>query len=67
MHRVELMVVDNSYVVYEHDDLLVFDVRDDAEGRDGWFGAWEGAVRPQLAWETEQLLASDTALERAGD
>ncbi len=56
MHRVSLMVVENSTsVVFETDDLLMFDVRDDPMGRDGWFGRWEGAVRPQLAWETEQL------------
>ncbi|MGY1670988.1 ABC transporter ATP-binding protein [Geodermatophilus sp. SYSU D00710] len=64
LHRVELMVVENSnYVIYEIEDILVFDVRDDAAGREGWFGSWEGAVRPQLTWETEQLL-DDDALER---
>jgi lipopolysaccharide transport system ATP-binding protein len=64
MHRIELMVVENgSYVIFEIDDLLVFDVRDDAAGREGWFGRWEGVVRPQLAWETEQLTDDDAAVE----
>ncbi|MGY1664587.1 ABC transporter ATP-binding protein [Geodermatophilus sp. SYSU D00696] len=64
MHSIQLMVVENgSYVIFEVDDLLVFDVRDDAAGREGWFGRWEGAVRPQLAWETEHLLDSGPAVE----
>jgi len=59
LHRVELMVVDSNQVVYQLDDLLDFDVRDDGEGREGWFGRWEGAVRPQFEWETEQLVDAD--------
>jgi lipopolysaccharide transport system ATP-binding protein len=63
MHRIELMVVEDVHVIYQFDDLLVFDVRDDAAAREGWFGSWEGAVRPQLAWETEQLLEDDLGVE----
>ena len=64
MHRIELMVVqDGHYLVHQIDDLLVFDVRDVAASRDGWFGSWEGAVRPQLAWRTEQLLEGDPTCE----
>ena len=33
----------------------------------GWFGRWEGAVRPQLMWDTERILESDVALEDARD
>ena len=32
-----------------------------------WFGPWEGAVRPQLAWQTEQLLEGDPIFEAACD
>ncbi|WP_101948159.1 ABC transporter ATP-binding protein [Mycobacterium sp. 3519A] len=68
MHRIELMVIgDGNYLIYQVDDLLVFDVRDVSASRDGWFGEWEGAVRPQLAWETEQLLESDPACGAARD
>jgi lipopolysaccharide transport system ATP-binding protein len=68
VHRIELMVVENSsHVIFQMDDLLVFDVRDDGSSRDGWFGRWEGAVRPQLMWDTERILESDAALEDARD
>jgi lipopolysaccharide transport system ATP-binding protein len=68
LHTVELMVVENSHhVIFEIDDLLVFDVRDDAAGREGWYGSWEGAVRPQLAWETELLDRGVVGLEAAHD
>ncbi|SFT33871.1 lipopolysaccharide transport system ATP-binding protein [Geodermatophilus amargosae] len=55
-YRVELMVVEGSRAIYKQDEILVFEVRDDPHSRDGWFGSWEGAVRPQLSWETEQLV-----------
>ena len=62
MHRVELMVVkDQSEVIYRHDDLLMFDVRDVVEMRSAWFGKWGGAVRPKLQWCTE-LLQADASL-----
>lgn len=31
----------------------MFEVRDVGNTREGWFGEWEGAVRPRLDWETE--------------
>jgi lipopolysaccharide transport system ATP-binding protein len=68
MHRIELMVIEGRhYLIYQIDDLLVFDVRDVAASREGWFGSWEGAVRPQLAWRTEQLLEGDPTYEAAYD
>ncbi|MEX5721412.1 ABC transporter ATP-binding protein [Geodermatophilus maliterrae] len=65
-YRIDLMVVEGNRAIYRHDEILVFEVRDDPGSRDGWFGSWEGAVRPALAWETEQL-AGDAALETALD
>jgi lipopolysaccharide transport system ATP-binding protein len=57
LHRIDLNVVEGSaYVIFHIVDVLLFDVRDDASARDGWYGDWAGAVRPQLAWETEQLI-----------
>jgi lipopolysaccharide transport system ATP-binding protein len=58
-YRVDLMVVEREQAIFREDEILVFDIRDDPHSRDGWFGSWEGAVRPQLAWETEQLVAAD--------
>jgi lipopolysaccharide transport system ATP-binding protein len=64
MHRIELMIIaDGSHLIHQEDDLLIFDVRDDAVGREGWFGTWEGAVRPQLAWQTELLLPGEVLPE----
>lgn len=67
IYRIELMFVESNRVIYKADEILVFEVRDDPSGRDGWFGSWEGAVRPQFAWETEQLIDRDAALESAHD
>ncbi|BDZ44154.1 ABC transporter ATP-binding protein [Naasia aerilata] len=68
LHRVELLVVENSaYVIFHMEDALLFDVRDDPIGREGWYGNWEGAVRPQLAWETRQLEAGAAIPEAMRD
>ena len=67
MHRIELMVVESDSVIYQIDDLLVFDVRDDPSSRQGWYGTWEGAVRPQLEWETERLHDGEVDVESLVD
>jgi lipopolysaccharide transport system ATP-binding protein len=66
-YRIELLVVDSNRVIHKEDEILVFEVRDDPYSRDGWFGAWEGAVRPQVAWETVQLLDEEAAMESIVD
>jgi len=39
-------------VLYEHRDLLLFEVADIVEDRGEWFGRWPGVVRPNLEWAT---------------
>jgi lipopolysaccharide transport system ATP-binding protein len=56
LHRVRLLVVkDQAVPIFILDDALVFDVNDAIERRSAWYGKWEGAVRPNLEWKTEQL------------
>jgi len=55
-YRVLLSVIkDDSYVIYQHEDALVFEVQDSAELRRGWYGEMVGIVRPLLKWTTEQI------------
>ena len=56
-YRVKLLIVkDGNNVICTCDDLLVFEVIDNlTEMRAGWFGKWQGMVRPNLAWRTEHL------------
>jgi lipopolysaccharide transport system ATP-binding protein len=65
-HRVLLYIVeDQSIVLSRHEDVLVFDVVEAPGERQGWFGKWEGAVRPKLQWTTElieQGAPADSAL-----
>ena len=59
--RVHLHVVrDQSVVLSTHEDILSFDVRDDAESRPNWYGKWPGALRPMLDWGTELLEPART-------
>ena len=56
LHRVLLLVVkDQGTVILSVSDALVFNVLDAVERRGEWHGKWEGAVRPDLVWETEYL------------
>ncbi len=61
VHRIELLVVaDARHVIHRMDDVLVFEVRDAGDEREGSYEPWPGAVRPRLAWETEHLLPVDS-------
>jgi len=42
-------------VLYQHTDLLRFEVQDIAEDRGDWFGRWPGTVRPDLRWTTSAV------------
>jgi len=54
--RVQLYVVkDQSVVLSTHEDVLAFDVREDAASRKFSYGKVIGAVRPVLDWNTEQI------------
>ena len=61
VHRIELLVVEDlRRVIHRMEDVLVFDVRESEERPDGWYERRVGAVRPRLAWETQQLIAVDS-------
>jgi lipopolysaccharide transport system ATP-binding protein len=56
MYRVTFCLYrDGHELVYWFDEVLLFDVRDIAEGRDAWYGKWVGTVRPALQWDTTEL------------
>jgi lipopolysaccharide transport system ATP-binding protein len=55
-HRVHLYVIkDQTQVLFDIDDILVFHVQEAAERQSGWYGKWIGAVRPNLDWQTEMI------------
>ena len=67
IHRIHLYVVrDQNVVIYQHEDILVFEVRDDPNLREHWFGKWSGAVRPDLKW-TIELVSESTGTESLED
>jgi lipopolysaccharide transport system ATP-binding protein len=58
LHRVSFALAKGHETVFWLDDAVVFDVRDNLEMRDSWYGKWEGAVRPRLEWHTEAIAES---------
>jgi lipopolysaccharide transport system ATP-binding protein len=56
VHRVSLLVVqDGDTVIYQHPDIISFDVSDPGKREGVWFGKEPGAVFPALQWTTEYL------------
>jgi lipopolysaccharide transport system ATP-binding protein len=54
MYWVELLIVqDESTLIYQQHEILVFDVLDEAKWRGAWHGKWPGAVRPIFEWQTQ--------------
>jgi len=52
-YRVQLMIVrDTSTILYNHQSLLTFEVRDVPRPY-SWYGKWIGVVRPKLEWDHE--------------
>ena len=55
VHRIELVVSrDHVNMEFRKEDIVVFEVLE-SETPKPWEGNWRGAVRPMLAWSTEQL------------
>jgi lipopolysaccharide transport system ATP-binding protein len=55
-YRVSLVVFkDSATVVHREQDALVFEIQDNVEDRNGWYGKWAGVIRPKLYWSTELL------------
>ncbi len=52
-HLRVLVVKNQSEILVQLNEALVFEVRDNREGSGNWFGEWSGAVRPKLVWETQ--------------
>jgi lipopolysaccharide transport system ATP-binding protein len=55
VHRVAIHLAKNDETLMQEEDALTFDVRDDAEKRYGWYGKWEGAIRPMFDWDMELI------------
>jgi lipopolysaccharide transport system ATP-binding protein len=52
-YKIMIMIVkDRSTCLYQHDDVLAFEVQD-VERDSLWHGKWLGAVRPMLKWTSE--------------
>jgi lipopolysaccharide transport system ATP-binding protein len=66
-YRVSLLVIkDCATVVHRENDALVFEIQDNAEDRNGWYGKWNGVIRPKLYWSTE-LVEPLNSREEVGE
>jgi len=61
-YKIMIMIVkDRSTSLYQHDDVLVFEVQD-VERDSHWHGKWLGVVRPTFEWTTDYLGQRDKAV-----
>ena len=56
MHRIDLRISKNGQILMRDEQALTFDVHDSAQQRDGWYGEWEGAIRPMFEWQESVSL-----------
>ena len=56
LHRVEFRVLIDGEDEWRANDVLTFDILDVSDFRAGWYDDWEGAIRPMLPWQREQLV-----------
>jgi lipopolysaccharide transport system ATP-binding protein len=55
LYRIALDVQEDGEVTLSVPDLLTLDVLDSETDRFGWYGKWEGVVRPRLGWQRKRL------------
>jgi lipopolysaccharide transport system ATP-binding protein len=65
IHRVAIHLGKNNKTLVQNEDALTFDVHDTAEQRDGWYGKWEGTIRPIFDWDVEIISSSANRTMRA--
>ncbi|MCT2401507.1 polysaccharide ABC transporter ATP-binding protein [Novosphingobium mangrovi (ex Huang et al. 2023)] len=58
MYRISLGLNEGGEQVIEAQNVLALDVLDNDADRYGWFGKWDGVIRPRFAWEREMIAAS---------
>ena len=64
LYRVRIRIVrDSSVMLLKLDEALVFDVRDSADRRTGWYGKYRGVVRPVFDWRTEPVSGTSAREE----
>lgn len=55
LYRLALNVQEGGEVTLSVPDLLTLDVLDSETDRFGWYGKWQGVVRPRLQWHRTRL------------
>jgi lipopolysaccharide transport system ATP-binding protein len=59
VHRISLLVVQNGdTVIFQHDDIISFEVTDVKTRQGTWYGKEPGAVLPMMDWTVEYLNGS---------
>jgi lipopolysaccharide transport system ATP-binding protein len=60
-YRVVLNFLKNqSTLIHREEEVLMFDVVDAIKGRSGWYGQWDGVIRPKLEWRTQLVAGLDS-------
>ena len=54
-YSISLVFRDRDEVLLELPHVLEFQILDSEDGRDGWFGKWDGVLRPRFLWKIEAV------------
>lgn len=61
VYRVAVEFQDKEVALYRHPAILTFGVLDNSERRGGWYGRWDGVIRPMLKWTTSAVDAEGSS------
>lgn len=59
-YRLHVVLLQGGEEVLDMPDAMTFEVLDSDRDRDGWYGEWEGVMRPRFEWRAEPLPALAT-------
>jgi lipopolysaccharide transport system ATP-binding protein len=54
-YSISLAFRDRDELLLELPHVLEFQILDSEDGRDGWFGKWDGVLRPRFLWRMEAV------------
>lgn len=59
IYNVSIQAVEDAVSIYQHSQILNFEVYDAEQSGGYFFGKWPGIVRPKLEWESHNLIPTE--------
>lgn len=64
-YRLSISLADDEGPPLDVQDVVAFDLLDSDCDRRGWYGKWEGVIRPRFEWTCDQVVQAEAGVRRA--